>query len=83
MPIQEDINYYIEEINKLGFKEKINLNVTETSNILGVSKSYLHVLRSKNIEIDYIEIGTKILYPKKSIAEFLANKINKTKRRIN
>ncbi|WP_066351695.1 helix-turn-helix domain-containing protein [Aliarcobacter skirrowii] len=74
MPIQEDINYYIEEINKLGFENKLNLSVTETSKILGISRSHLHTLITKNIGLDYIELGNKILFPKKSIAEFQVNK---------
>lgn len=78
MPIQEDINYYIEEINKLGFGDKLNLSVAETSKILGISRSHLHSLIQKNIGLDYLELGNKILFPKRSIAEFFVNKKTKS-----
>ncbi|TLS71048.1 helix-turn-helix domain-containing protein [Aliarcobacter thereius] len=81
MPIQEEISYFINEINQLGFKEKINLSVVEASKILGISRSHLYALRSRKTSIDYIEVGNKILYPKKSLAEFLAKEKIKTKKK--
>ena len=37
--IDEEINKFLEEINKMGFRDKMNLNSSETARIIGVSPS--------------------------------------------
>ncbi|MCG3667509.1 helix-turn-helix domain-containing protein [Aliarcobacter butzleri] len=70
MNIQDEINMYIEQIDKLGFEKKLNLNSKQTAEILGVSPSSVEAWRKQGIGVDYIEVGGRILYPKLKIAEF-------------
>ena len=70
MNIQDEIKIYIEQIDKLGFENKLNLNSKQTAQILGVSPSTIEAWRKQGIGIDYIEVGGRILYPKLKIAEF-------------
>lgn len=51
MKINEEINQYMEQIDKLGFEKILNLNSKQTASILGVSASSI-----KN-EYDWL-IGT-------------------------
>lgn len=78
MNLEEEINKKIEEINSLGFKDKINLNVRETAKVLGVSPSSVDNYRKQGVAIDYIELGGRILYPKKAIGEFLVRSLIRT-----
>ncbi|MDN5045403.1 DNA-binding protein [Aliarcobacter butzleri] len=78
MNIEEEINQKIEEINSLGFKDKINLNVKETARVLGVSSSSLDNYRKMGIGVDYIEVGSRILYPKRAIGEYLVRSLIRT-----
>lgn len=70
MDIQDEIKIYMEQIDKLGFENKLNLNSKQTAQILGVSPSSIEAWRKQGIGIDYIEVGGRILYPKLKIAEF-------------
>ena len=70
MDIQDEIKIYLEQIDKLGFENKLNLNSKQTAQILGVSPSSIEAWRKQGIGIDYIEVGGRILYPKLKIAEF-------------
>ena len=70
MNIQDEIKIYMEQIDKLGFENKLNLNSKQTAQILGVSPSSVEAWRKQGIGIDYIEVGGRILYPKLKIAEF-------------
>ena len=70
MNIQDEINMYIEQIDKLGFEKKLNLNSKQTAEILGVLPSSVEAWRKQGIGVDYIEVGGRILYPKLKIAEF-------------
>ena len=70
--IDEEINKFLEEINKMGFKDKMNLNSSETARIIGVSPSSIENWRKCGLGITYIEVVGRIVYPKRYIAEFLA-----------
>lgn len=74
----EEIEQYIQEINSYGFEKKMHLSTKELAKILGVSPSSIDNWRKQGISIDYIEIGSRILFPKRAIAEFLARKRIKT-----
>gem|GEM_PF-4964250 len=62
----------------MGFKEKINLNARELAKVLGVSPSSIDNYRNQGLLFDHIQLGGRILYPKRAIAKFLANSIIKT-----
>ncbi|MFY9076620.1 helix-turn-helix domain-containing protein [Aliarcobacter butzleri] len=74
MDINEEIEIYLKQINDLGFSKILNLNSKQTAGILGVSASSIETWRKQGIGIDYIEIGSRILYPKLQIARFMANR---------
>lgn len=78
MNIQDEINMYMDQIDKLGFEKKLNLNSKQTAEILGVSPSSIEAWRKQGIGVDYIEVGARILYPKLKIAEFQAMRKIKT-----
>lgn len=78
MNINEEIAYYIDEINKLGFKDILNLNAKQTAQIVGVSPSTIEAWRKDGVGIDYIRAGGRVLYPKLKIAEFQAMRKIKT-----
>ena len=78
MNIEDEIKIYIEQIDKLGFEKKLNLNSKQTAQILGVSPSSIEAWRKQGIGVDYIEVGGRILYPKLKIAEFQAMRKIKT-----
>lgn len=78
MNLEERIKEIIEDINSLGYKDKINLNSSEVAKVLGVSPSSIDNYRKQGIAIDYIELGGRYIYPKRAIAEFLARNIIKT-----
>lgn len=76
--IDEDIKRFLEEINEMGYRDKMNLNSSETARILGVSPSSVENWRRCGLGITYIEIVGRIMYPKRYIAEFLALRQVKT-----
>ncbi|KLD97825.1 helix-turn-helix domain-containing protein [Aliarcobacter butzleri] len=78
MSLEERIKEIIEDINSLGYKDKINLNSSEVAKVLGVSPSSIDNYRKQGIAIDYIELGGRYIYPKRALAEFLARNIIKT-----
>ena len=78
MNIEDEIKIYMEQIDKLGFEKKLNLNSKQTAEILGVSSSSVEAWRKQGIGVDYIEVGGRILYPKLKIAEFQAMRKIKT-----
>jgi hypothetical protein len=78
MNIQDEIKIYMDQIDKLGFEKKLNLNSKQTAQILGVSPSSVESWRKQGIGVDYIEVGGRILYPKLKIAEFQAIRKIKT-----
>ena len=78
MNIQDEIKIYMEQIDKLGFEKKLNLNSKQTAQILGVSPSSVEAWRKQGIGVDYITVGGRILYPKLKIAEFQAMRKIKT-----
>lgn len=78
MNTNEEIAYYIDEINKLGFKDILNLNAKQTAQIVGVSPSTIEAWRKDGVGIDYIRAGGRVLYPKLKIAEFQAMRKIKT-----
>lgn len=78
MNINDEIKMYLEQIDKLGFEKKLNLNSKQAAQILGVSPSSVEAWRKQGIGLDYIEVGGRILYPKLKIAEFQVLKKVKT-----
>lgn len=78
MNINEEIKQYMEQINEMGYKDRLNLNAKQAASILGVSASSIENWRKQGIGIDFVEIGGRILYPKLKIAEFQANRKVKT-----
>ncbi|MDN5104138.1 hypothetical protein O8C79_02370 [Aliarcobacter butzleri] len=78
MNFEEEINKKIEEINSLGFKDKINLNVKEAAKVLGVSPSSLDNYRKMGIGADYIELAGRRLYPKRALGEYLVRSLIRT-----
>ncbi len=44
--IEEEINKFLEEINKMGYKDKMNLNSSETARIIGVSPSSMRIWKN-------------------------------------
>lgn len=77
----QKIELILNQINQSNpeFKKKIALNQSETSNIIGVSDSTLRNWRREGIGIEYIKASenenSRILYPKISIAQYLAKTI--------
>ncbi|MCG3696808.1 helix-turn-helix domain-containing protein [Aliarcobacter butzleri] len=78
MNLEEKIKEKVEEINSLGFKDKINLNGKEAAKVLSVSPSSVDNYRKQGIGIDYIELSGRILYPKRALAEFLVRSLIRT-----
>lgn len=78
MNISEEVEIYLNQIDKLGFEKILNLNSKQTAQILGVSASSIESWRKQGIGIDYIEVGGRILYPKLKIAQFQASRKVKT-----
>lgn len=74
MNINEEIKNYMQQIDEMGYKDKLNLNSKQTAQIIGVSASSIETWRKQGIGIDYVQIGGRILYPKLKIAEFQINK---------
>ncbi len=78
------IAHNIEEINKINskFKSLIALNQKQTAETIGVSSSTLESWRREGLGPSYIKVNTgkrgRVLYPKTSIAEWLANHAIKT-----
>jgi len=76
------ISQIIEEINKLNpkYKTLLALNQKQTADAIGVSSSTLESWRKQAIGPSYIKQGDsnkkgRVLYPKQSIAEWLADTI--------
>ncbi len=60
------------------FKKKLALNQKELSEILGCSSSTIEARRKDGTGIEYIQMGSRILYPKVKVAEFLSKTIKTT-----
>jgi D-Tyr-tRNAtyr deacylase len=60
---------------EIKFRKKISLNESETASILGVSASTLAARRKEGMGPEYRKVGSRYLYPKTKIAEFLLQTI--------
>lgn len=75
----EDIQLYIQEIDKLGFAKSMFLNSSDVAKVIGVSESTLDNWRKQAIGIDYIIVGQRrYKYLKTKVAEYLARSNVKT-----
>lgn len=65
----------INQIDNGKYKNKIVLNQSQVSNIIGVSSSTLEKWRNEGIGIEWKKVGGRVLYPKISIAQWLLQTI--------
>ena len=65
----------INQIDNGEYKNKIVLNQSQVSNIIGVSSSTLEKWRNEGIGIEWKKVGGRVLYPKISIAQWLLQTI--------
>lgn len=83
MNLDEEVRLALNMIDDLGFKDKLNLGLRETARVLGVTAGAIDNLRKAG-KIEYLQLGTRILFPKIKIAEFQANyKNNKSELTLN
>lgn len=72
----ENLNKLIEtnitEINRLGFANKMYLNLKETCQILNISVPTDKFFKASEVKLDYVVLGKRKLYSKRDIAEYLA-----------
>ncbi|MDN5069413.1 helix-turn-helix domain-containing protein [Aliarcobacter butzleri] len=73
MDLEKLVEKTIEDINLSGFKSKVNLTINEVSQILGIGLSKLEDMRKNANGPNYLKMGRRIIYPKRSIAEFIVN----------
>lgn len=53
------------------FKKKISLSIDEVGSVIGVSRSTMDKLRNDGTGPEYRKIGSKYIYPKIKLAEWL------------
>ncbi len=72
-----DIEIQIKMINEANpkFKKILGLNQKQTAELLGCSASTLEKRRKDGTGIEFIVMGSRIIYPKIKLAEFLAKTI--------
>ncbi|MFW3344119.1 helix-turn-helix domain-containing protein [Aliarcobacter butzleri] len=71
MNINEKIEQIMEDINLSGFANKINLNTREAAKVLGISLSSLEGMRRRSLGPTYLQIGKRVCYNKRSLAEYI------------
>jgi hypothetical protein len=77
---KEQIKDQIEIINSISPKYKVQIafNQKQTAELLGVSASTLENRRKECKGIEYVKLGSRILYSKSKIAEFIISSTIKT-----
>lgn len=78
--IELKIKEGIEDIDNLSsnFKKRVTLSQTQVAQILGISDNTVSNLRKKGTGPEFIKVGGRILYSKRSIAEYIINSKIKT-----
>lgn len=71
--IDNEISINLQLIDELGYKDTLNLSVTQVARIIGVSTPTVEAWRKRGF-IEAIKVGNRVLYPKLKIAEFQARK---------
>ena len=71
MDINDKVNEYIMDIDKLGFDDKLTINTKQLSTLLGVSPSTIEKWRKESIGPEYMKIGDRVIYNKRKVCEWL------------
>ena len=75
--MNEQVKQQLDLMNEIDpkFKKKISLNESEAGKIIGVSASSMATYRKQGIGPEYKRVGSRVLYPKIALAEFILQTI--------
>lgn len=71
--LDDEILINLKLLDDLGYKDRLNLNLRQTAQVIGVTAPTIDNWRKQGL-IEALAVGGRILYPKIKIAELQARK---------